>query len=1243
MEGLDFALYLNILFFGLIGLGALFGLWRGFKKTFYSFVVKLIFYVLFFVSLTFMIDILWQMESAALGESLATLDPALAGVSSLSEALPLMIENALGAEFEATLQNENFLAFAEALGLFIVKIVYTIIYFTVFNIIYRFIAFLVRIIFFRTKKEDKFKPKRRGLGAMTGALSGVMSVFVLLILFGGMMDIVSSLLVLVDTNEEAETLSYSADVRPLDNGDAIDPEMQAQLEDMRQAVFAYENNVVVSTMYMITFEEEGTGRHVPAVLRLFDTVFSIDYDDKKIPLRNEIAIISEVAAIFTASDYAGSGDLADVTSAEIIDAFNLLSNSQLVTSLTPLAIEMAADYSDVDLELDVDELYAIDWKQEISQVGTIVATGIDILQTANYFSDDPTEFETHVFDGDDFRNLFNEISDSQMINLAAYTAMRPFVENMEGNISVIITVPEDVVWEDEFVAFGEVIGTILDTGITLADLQAENNAGLLLDYFSQMDMTVMLDSQLMSQAMINIFSGALDMEGLTMIVPEDVVWEDSLDATDEIVEKGELRKILEAFNELTAEAANIELDSFDETMLLSIEASLVEKLLESQVIGATLGYLIYEQSLEVEDLIVPMSVLEAITDKNETVYDVVVGDEIIRMVETIHLLNLNDLENFGTQILADVEDEDIEDLFQSKIIHATISKVILDMSEGEDPFITVPYLNADGDETIRYMDSEDNIEYITTTELSDIVRGLIALGITEDISVIQNIDLELINDNIETLLNSSVLHITISKQVLDMDGDMIMVPHFEEDDTPIRVTQVFESNSNEYIVRDELIALMNALEILGVLEVEGYEGGFDLGVLEDDLKRADVLTSSILQATISDTLFEMETTDGFIHIPTYSQTGDDIIIVVGSAESETTYISIEELDNFINALIMLGLTEDVDSFDGGIDMAALSDDDNKDILLASAIMHMTVSEQLFDLGAAVLIIPDAVINTVSTDTYIENEEVKALIAAFDVLGFMDVGSAGAVNPSMLDEATIDTLLESASMQVTISDFILSDNPLDENDLPSTNLQLVVPTVYRENIDVDGIAINQIELEELRSLLNGLVVIGVDDFSGAMDASLINTLADDISLVLESDSLYLTLDNMIKVNAAISGDIPDLAIEGTYLGVADVISKPEIQDFIKAADVIAGEGEDFTNITITLSDIAAMSTAERDTVLTSMIVRNILTDEIEAAIEADTGLQPGDAGYENFFEATDYEEDSYDNFIRKQPMIDYLEE
>ncbi len=1331
MENINMALYLNLLFFGLIGLGALIGLLRGLKKTLYSFIVKLIFYALFFISLTFMIDIIWTMDNASIGEGLSQIDSDLAGSTSLSEALPSMLESALGENFDETLENENFLAFVEAIGLFIVKIAYTVFYFTVFNIIYRIIAFIIRIIFFRTKKENKYKPKKRLAGASVGALSGVMSIFVFLILFGGMMDIVSSLLVFAQAEESTESLSYPAQTQPLNDGIIdLDPEMQAQVNDLREIVLAYENNLVVRGFYSVSFEEAETGRRVPAVLRLFDMVFSIDYDDKNIPLRNEIAIVSEVASIFIDSEFAGSGDLADVSPDDIVEAFNLLSNSGLVTSLTPLALEIAADYSDVDLDIERDDLYAIDWKGEISQLGAIVATGFTILQSADFFDEDETKFETHVFDGDDFRNLFNEISDSEMINLAAYAAMTPLLENLEGDVAAVVTLPEDLNWEDEFKAFGEVIGAIVDTEVTISDFQDDDNINILLDKFATMDLTVIIESRMMSQVMINVFSGAIEIDGFTIIVPEAVAWHDTLDSDDEIEEKGELRVILEALNELTAEAASIDFDDFDQSILLSIESDLIESLLESQVLSATLGYLIYDLGDEVEELVIPKSVLETIIDKHDDEYEVVIKDEILKMVDTVQMLNLSDLDNFGTDILADVEDEDIEDLFQSKIIHATLSKVIIDISEDDD-FIIIPYMDAEGEHEIRFFDTEDELEYITADELSNVVRGLIALGLTEDITNLENFDLDLINENIDTLLDSAILHATVSKQVIDMDDDMVVVPHLAQDDeTLVRVTRGSGDNTNEYIVRSELIATLDALEALGFLDVDGFDASFDLSIIEDQDVRNKVLASNILQATISDILFDMvdDDQDAILLIPTYNEAGDVIKMTVGSGETETTYISEEELDvfidglvalgltenidgfggdfnlqdledddtrervlnsgilqatisdtlfdmdsnggvlnipevdvsgddiiiirgsnddesifiknaeldHFIKALVMLGLTDNVDAFDGGIDMTVLGEEANQDILLDSAIMHLTVTNQLLDLGSETLIIPDAVIVSLANETFIEGDEIKALLDAFDALGFTDVNNAQAVEPSMLDEATIDTLLESASMQVTISDFILSNNPLDENDLPSATMQLVVPTLYKESVDVEGTAHEQIEKTELNYLLNALVILSAGDFEGSMDANVINALADDIDDVMRSGSMHLTIDNMLKSNAFVSGSIPDLAIAGTLYGVDDVTDKDEIKAFIIAVDTLSDD-DDFTNISFTLNDIQAMSESEQETIVSSKIVRNILTEEIEATL----GLQPGDPGYP--FDEEDFEEEDFDNFLTKEAIMDYLDQ
>ncbi|MCK7488385.1 MAG: hypothetical protein MZU97_24965 [Bacillus subtilis] len=49
--------------------------------------------------------------------------------------------------------------------------------------------------------------------------------------------------------------------------------------------------------------------------------------------------------------------------------------------------------------------------------------------------------------------------------------------------------------------------------------------------------------------------------------------------------------------------------------------------------------------------------------------------------------------------------------------------------------------------------------------------------------------------------------------------------------------------------------------------------------------------------------------------------------------------------------------DDIDSFDGEIDLTLFYDPANRDILLHSAAMHATISDQLLDLGDDFLVVP----------------------------------------------------------------------------------------------------------------------------------------------------------------------------------------------------------------------------------------------------------------------------------------------
>ena len=291
-QDLDFVLYFNIAFFSILGLGMLFGFLKGLKKSIWSFFVTLIFYAVFFLTITQVVNLLWTINMPFLGGLLANVSPALSSASSLQEALPLLLEQFLPAELQSTLTNEHFLELVTSISLFAVKLVYTILYFTVIQLVYRIIFWILRMIIFPSrKKTDKYKSKNRGLGAVFGLLSGAMSLYVTLIIFGGLISISQSLLNVLPS-PEPQQMSYvelgNDFDRPTDSiielaevtnpfGDPAFEDAYNMLNDM---VTAYNENMVVQAQNEITMTSEYNDEQMPLNLYLFDSVLIMDYQEQ---------------------------------------------------------------------------------------------------------------------------------------------------------------------------------------------------------------------------------------------------------------------------------------------------------------------------------------------------------------------------------------------------------------------------------------------------------------------------------------------------------------------------------------------------------------------------------------------------------------------------------------------------------------------------------------------------------------------------------------------------------------------------------------------------------------------------------------------------------------------------------------------------------------------------------------------------------------------------------------------------
>lgn len=1639
--GLDFALYFNIIFFGVILIGFLIGYFRGMKKTLYLLITTAIFYALFFLTLNLVIDVMWGLDITIILSQVSPFLPELAGASTAEQAVFKLLEANLGDTLGASLTNEVFLDFVAGLSQLVLKLIYTILYFTIGKVFYKILTILFRSMFLSSGKNKKRalkdteqkaidaivfvdgknnkrakkkavkiakrdaakseqkrirREKKRMLGAILGGAKGALNAFITLIVVGGTLSFVDSALSVI----------------PEDGlGDFVDlgTETEEIITESKTQIASFNSNLYVSTASKIQIKNPSYEGSIPLHLYLFDSVLSFEFNEEQIAIRQELSVLSSAAGAIVNSEYMETNNLSDITAAEVESIFINLGNSNMVTSLIPLGIEVGSEMFDTPVEIPVEELYEIDWEAELKALGAVAAVGFELINTAGMLEEDP-DFETITLDGEDVSALFDSLALTELATLGAYVAIEPLLEQAGDEVNAIITVPTDLVWADEFRAFGAVAETVLNTGITVADLQGSDPT-VLIGALSGMDFTVLLESQIVSHSLKNIFSGDAGVEGLDIIVvPDNIVWFDVYGLDGEtIVTPGELRNILTAVNAITSVAEDFdftdisftviadfddaaidaifdseilvasisdfllsmdlgdtpliipdsvldenryilsselktiarsakvlvsdlacdvgdvdcEVTGFDLSKAFTLEEASINTLTSSDILGATVGQLIIDNAGDV--LTIPGSATSTIS-VDTVLQSVVSKEEINKLFQAVSVLGFTDLENmeFDATIISGLETttgskvldtEKSGKLFGSGIVHATLSAMLFEQTEGPNSPLSVPYFGDDL-RVIREYNLDDDFWYLSTDELEDILQAFLTLDIT-DFENVDTLDLNLIISNVDSLMNSAILHATISDQVFGLGSDIVTVPTQDQDGTPviINVGVVVDETDTRYIDKDEISSILDALEILGITDINSFNGALTLEqITAEDGNLASMLESATIHATVSDQLIGLEA-DGFINVPHLKEDNiTEVRVMVGPALNQTEYIIKEEIIAMIDALDVLGMTDvasfsgsvnletltlgdnkttvlasstiqatiskqiidldtagtvnlpyfmedditevrftvgvvldgtdteyvkkseieamidamdvldildiesfsgsvnldllaagtnaeivlssamvqatvsqqvinldgtitipffnddetvairiavgdtlestdttyvlkaeliamikgldileitDVETFDGTITLDEFFDETNRNLLLTSSIMQATISEQLIQLGAGVLLVPvqDVDTNVIrnkvgvlldGTETeYILKSEIGAMFESLEALGMTNINdfngtidlndvygtanqdiilSSAAMHATISDQlltgtggslivpdedgigtpirvsvlltdflskaeikAIIDGLEElqlsdigsvsfdattifnknytiiftSASLQATVSDNILQ-NANDESE-PYGSATLIIPTFFRESINVATIAQDQIEKDELIAIVNSLDSLGIADFGDGMDASIITSMTDgDLDILLGSGSVHTTIDNMLRGNTNIynppgTNKIPDLAVEDAAYKL-NIVTKQEMKAFIKATNILVGGGS-FTTVNFSPAAIMALSPADQAIAVDSMIVRNLLTPGLVLLVS--NPLDP------TIILATDYENDDIATFLRSAKILELI--
>ncbi len=1289
---LNMLISLDYLFYFVFGLAVLAGLIRGMKKTLYSFVTMLIFYAVFFFTINQVVDLLWTMQMPYLAGPLSQVSSDFANFTSFDQSIGSVAGLILGDTFDITTASPEVLALLVGVGQFALKLVYTLIYFTVILLVYKIITLIIYALFFG--KKNKLASKNRGFGALFGALNGAMAVFVMLITLGGFMNITENMVALIDASGSVVTDPinfvpredlYQAEYTIIPLAETSVPDVSESIELLNSLVEHYHTNFFVMIAEQITVTDIDGVSEIPLHLSLFDSVLSFQIEDENIALRYELAVYSQAALIFLESDYADSGVLSDVTGDEIRQMFEVLSTSVLLSTLLPIAIEVGAQIEEIELPITTTELYDIDFDSELNALGSVAGTLFDILNGAGFVSGEGSLEEIEI-DGNLVRDVFSDLSDSSIVVLVASTLLVPMIENSEGDLSLIITVPTDLDWETEIEALGNVFAEVVDSGASISDI-TDGNPSALLTAVSNVDLTVLMSSELITTALINVLSNPEILSLDFLVIPDNIIWRDTYDSFGNLTEAGELRNILVALNAIAESMAGFDISTIgidfvseltesmiddifesrilvatvsdlllagdlpldvpsivldedgylvkqelkdlstaiklittsidslteiDMTKLFTLTETDINILLESKIISTTVGKLVYE--LAGDPLVVPSTTIEDVEISTGDTVMIISSAEIVKILLSLQSLGITDLNNitFDASIISHLElipvigepttldDALIDQLLDSEIVHATISKMVFDLSVGATSVLVVPVEDEDNI-NIRYTSA--GIDYLSKVEIANVLKALYAINIT-DFSLINLENTSLILEHKTELLESAIIHATISDMILGIASTSVSIPETDSIGVSIKV----EYADVTYITKAELNAFFDALNLLGITDPTAFSSSLNLDILTLDASQDIFLASAIMHSTVSKTVLDLDSSILIVPLLAEDET-TEIQVTTGPVGFETTYIAKNEVKAILNALIAMGFT-DLDSFGSSIS-STLFFDYREEMLLSSS-LQATISNQLLTVSSGTLIIPDSdslgnPIRIVESDvTYVTKVEINKIIDALELLGLTDLSSFD-LSPSSIFAVDFNDLLESDTMQATVSYYVL-ENALDESAVVGS-ATLIVPSALRELFDINGVlnAGEKIEKAELIALLNSLEVLNISNFSGSIDASIITDLdGSQMDTVLASGSMHITIDHMLKGNANVSSAVPDLALE-TVLTIPGVITSAELKAFILSTNILAPSGS-FTTVNIDITSVTSLSESDRDIVLDSMIIRNILTDQLETMMTADDPIE-----------------------------------
>jgi hypothetical protein len=898
---------IDIAFYIILGIAVLFGFIRGFKKTIFTLIVMGIFYVIFFVTLDMMVDVLWKTNMGFLGSVFGNLDPALSNFESFENDYQLIVQTLFNNAFDFSQPEMD--ALAVGLMQFVVKIIWAIMYFTVVLVVYKLITALLRGLFVKSKN------KKHLLGGIVGAVNGAMAVFVTLIVLGGSISFLesASLLISDDGSSNQQTLSFEPrpnilelnyslldqNIEPLAESDPMLPqETKDMIDDL---IDNYHSNIIVKIANGInvtsTFNEDV---EVPLHINLFDRIISFNYEDQNIALRHELSMFSKAYDVVRASEYGDTGNITDIKGEDIRGAFVYLNESMILSTALPIAIKYFAEANEISLSVSDSQLYDYDYQEEVERLSNILAGMFDILNEQTQSIDE--DGQTVTIDGDFVRDIFLDVSNSQVILLLSESFLLPTLEEGEGTLSQLIEIPDGFSLSDEYLALGNIIAELVDNDISIKTIESAD-FNVLLESFAQIDITVLLESDILTEALINILNNETDMEGLDVLtIPSGLTWR----STDTVT--GELEYMLLAVKEMVVELGGADFETFDIDSINQMSNTSIDVILDSYILRATISDTLDTLELGSFNLIVPDDALDA-----QNYYTKTELSDLITAIKSLY----DDLETFDLDTLYAMDTSDYNLLFESLIIRSTITNQIETINLGSNSLV-IPD------------DVYDAPEYLSKTELLNLMNAISLIVDDLDtftIDVIYTLD----NTELTTLFDSNILQATVSDIILDFallnqnpSSISLVVPAFFRENITVDGTTV------EQIEKQELIDMITAFNSLGL---SGFDGSIDPSLITSSVDYNTILNSGSMHVSIDNMLD--------------SNSNLDVPVLAQSTSYDISNIIIKtEIIDLINAFTEISTGDDITEFDISFSSIASLNETSRNIIIESMIVRNMITPDI---------------------------------------------------------------------------------------------------------------------------------------------------------------------------------------------------------------------------------------------------------------------------------------------------------